>query len=895
MFALSGPYTASDPGFVTEWGTPTAASAEGHATAVRCDPRERTVARSHVRGSRGHLGQGGVVAVGAPEKNLLENSNIPGFSFQPGHFSDDGQWLHAGQHGEVRRRLGAFGRRHLHNELGRRLHDPADGEQTAWRRLSSEGKTLAVAHGGKIEFYRHRDDPKSLGSFRVPAGEWEHAPLRVHPRPPVHARRHEIDYRPRGHDGTGCGPFRPRPAEIGPSGGHHANCTGGSGAAPCAWWQLYRVVRRTRPRRPTATATRSHPALWLLAPGHAFRNRAPITGFGIEKDGTVVTVGPGADVLHTGTPRTTRAMNRSGSPLKGTETSNNYPQVSPDGKFVAACSNEKVFVWEAPTDPKAQPKEVAAFEIARTRLFRFAPDGTKLVVTTERDEVCTVHMCDIKTGKRTDLECTPEYIEGVSFSGDGKRIGVVADNDFYFLDAVTGKQLAKYRTKGRMSSEFALNDTGDVLACSVSYSGPRSEFRFTDPLTDKKLDGLTGPDGSVYWLTFAADGKTLLIGDRYRIRWWDPIAAKLIRTFDGIAYDSFGLQRTPARFSPDGKTLVAHNGAALLRWDAATGKLLFPEQGLGHGAEVNGVGVAPNGKRIATRGMDNRVCVWDAATGKELAQAHAAWTNSPTIDFSPDGKFLYVGGPEWGEVTKLDAATGKAVTRFTTDPKGPKQASVYCTRLSKDGKTVFGLTSPYTSNDPGFVTSWDASTGERTKAIELPARAHIAGELSPGAGIRGRLRTGLRWDLRGRRGEEELAGGNQAPRVRPLRSLLGRRQVVRSDSVGTGWGRRGQLLGRRHLHFELGRGLYHPDGERRPGRAFTRRPNARRGGRRGGRVLRHRDDPIPGHHPRPRGRVGGRALRVHPPSGSRPTVRNSSPVTRTRRRLVWAVPPRPTK
>jgi WD40 repeat protein len=469
------------------------------------------------------------------------------------------------------------------------------------------------------------------------------------------------------------------------------------------------------------------------------RTRAPITGFGIEKDGTVVTVGPGAEVRrwHNADDKSEEPMRL---PLKGRENGSNSPQVSPDGKFVAACSAEKVFVWEAPTDPKSQPKEVAAFEIAGTRLFQFSPDGTKLVVTARSSEPAAAYVCAIKTGKMTPLDAAPRYIEGVHFSGDGKRVGIVGEgvqvgSEVYFLDADTGKQLAKHQPRGRMSSAFALNRAGDVLAAPVSFSGPRNEFHFTDPLTGQKLDGLTGPEvrGLVFgqWVTFAPDGKTLLSSDRYSIRWWDPGAAKLIRAFEGIAaQSSSGLQLTQAQFSPDGKTLVAHNGCALLRWEVGTGKPLFPEQDLGHGGPINGLSVSPDGKRIATCGMDSRVCVWEAATGKELSHAPASWSNASDIAFSPDGKFLYVGGPEIGEVTKLDAATGKAVTRFTTDPKGPKQASAQGVQLSRDGKTVFALTGPYSTSDPGFITTWDANTGERTKSTDVPV---LSGRLSPGA------------------------------------------------------------------------------------------------------------------------------------------------------------------
>src|SRR5271170_3385829 len=59
------------------------------------------------------------------------------------------------------------------------------------------------------------------------------------------------------------------------------------------------------------------------------RCRAPITGFGIEKDGTVVTVGPGADVRRWN-PVDDKSDEPIALPLKGSETANNYPQVSPD-------------------------------------------------------------------------------------------------------------------------------------------------------------------------------------------------------------------------------------------------------------------------------------------------------------------------------------------------------------------------------------------------------------------------------------------------------------------------------------------------------------------------------------------------------------------------------------
>ena len=173
VFAPWGPSPPNDPGFVTEWDADS-----GERKKVTQLPFAATHGSELSPGAmfvaRGHLGQGGVVAVGAPEKNLLENSNIPGFSFQPGHFSDDGQWLT-----QVNMEKSGDGWAHSAVVISTTNWGVACTiplTENGLAALSSEGKTLAVAHGGKIEFY-DTATTRSLGSFRVPAGEWEHAPF----------------------------------------------------------------------------------------------------------------------------------------------------------------------------------------------------------------------------------------------------------------------------------------------------------------------------------------------------------------------------------------------------------------------------------------------------------------------------------------------------------------------------------------------------------------------------------------------------------------------------------------------------------------------------------------------------------------------------------------------
>ena len=240
------------------------------------------------------------------------------------------------------------------------------------------------------------------------------------------------------------------------------------------------------------------------------RTRAPISSFGIEKDGTVVTVSQGGELR-----RWTAAEDKSSDPIQlpalGKTYTFNSPQVSPDGKYVAACSTEKVFVWAVPSDTKAKPKEVAAFEIACGSHSRFSPDGSKLVVATgpdHRSSIATaqsVHLCDIKTGKATKLEGTDNFFTGVRFSGDGKRIVALATDKFFLWDTTTTKQITDFKLeKSSYYVTCALNQQGDLLVAQPHQHNVKFEWHFFDVKTSShfrsghfKLESeqLDGPRG----------------------------------------------------------------------------------------------------------------------------------------------------------------------------------------------------------------------------------------------------------------------------------------------------------------------------------------------------------------------------------------------------------------
>src|SRR5690348_1903702 len=69
-------------------------------------------------------------------------------------------------------------------------------------------------------------------------------------------------------------------------------------------------------------------------------------------------------------------------------------------------------------------------------------------------------------------------------------------------------------------------------------------------------------------------------------------------------------------FSPDGKTLASAGVDKTIRlWDVATGRGLAALEG--HTASVASVAFSPDGKTLASASVDETIKLWDVAAGEE--------------------------------------------------------------------------------------------------------------------------------------------------------------------------------------------------------------------------------------------------------------------------------------
>ena len=103
----------------------------------------------------------------------------------------------------------------------------------------------------------------------------------------------------------------------------------------------------------------------------------------------------------------------------------------------------------------------------------------------------------------------------------------------------------------------------------------------------------------------------------------------------------------------------------------------------GHGEAVHSVAFSPDGKRLASTGLDRTVKLWDIGADQELATLKGNGNRYASVTFSPDGKMLASGSDD-GAVRLWDVATGRELATL----KGNAGRWIHSVAFSPDGKRL---------------------------------------------------------------------------------------------------------------------------------------------------------------------------------------------------------------
>jgi len=153
-----------------------------------------------------------------------------------------------------------------------------------------------------------------------------------------------------------------------------------------------------------------------------------------------------------------------------------------------------------------------------------------------------------------------------------------------------------------------------------------------------------------------------------------------------------------AVFCPDGaRILTAFNDHTARIWDAATGRPLADP--LRHSDWVRSAVFSPDGTQILTTSDDNTARLWDTATGRPLAMPLRHEKRIESAVFSPDGTQILTTSDD-NTAQLLDSATGRPLAVPLRHEKRIKSAF-----FSPDGMQIL------TTSDDNTARLWDTVTG----------------------------------------------------------------------------------------------------------------------------------------------------------------------------------------
>ncbi len=332
---------------------------------------------------------------------------------------------------------------------------------------------------------------------------------------------------------------------------------------------------------------------------------------------------------------------------------------SPDGEYVVTGSLDRTArLWHVQTG-----EEILRFPHSKSLVaVAFSPDG-KSILTGSVDgtmQLWTIHPHPALPIYRDAIERA--NLSGVAFSPDGKWIATGGTNGLRVWDVDTGKLQQSFANAGLIRYGVRYSPDGLYLLSGDWLSGVASLW---DVQSGKRLQQYIHPfeiaGNSIFLndVAFSSGGKWIAASpEGIYVRIWDQSTADLS---EFILMQDSSTEIARLAFSPDDHYImtVTTTGIVSLH-DVELGTLA---RKINAGVGLNGAAFSPDGKTIATAGVNKLSILWDLETGLEIRQFVGHTDALYSVVFSQDGKLLATASAD-GTARLWDVTSGEELRRF---------------------------------------------------------------------------------------------------------------------------------------------------------------------------------------------------------------------------------------